>query len=371
LTAVLRVGVIGANWGLNHVGAWRAVPGVEVTALCTSRRGTAEAAARESGVARAVWNASELIEDPSIEVIDVTPRPQVRVPLVLEALRAGKHVMQPLPFAQTLVQGHALLAASRTQKVVAAVENLHRYSPTFLQAKAMLDGGILGNVFTIHAHVRTGILLNPSAGYVYEWITDAASGASALRNFGAHLMHVLTWLFGEVDAVCADLRTRLTQIRYADGQVKDNGTEDSALLLLKLTNGATATVDASWCTTAGEGLLIDAVGESGRLQIRAKGLGPQAAEIRWAERGAERLMKVAIEERFRHVAGLPLRDAPEEPRRFPLAAMCFAFAEAVREGDAQRAHPTFDEASYVMQIVEAAYRSHETRTWVPVPARSD
>jgi len=74
LTAVLRVGVIGANWGLNHVGAWRAVPGVEVTALCTSRRGTAEAAARESGVARAVWNASELIEDPSIEVIDVTHR---------------------------------------------------------------------------------------------------------------------------------------------------------------------------------------------------------------------------------------------------------------------------------------------------------
>jgi predicted dehydrogenase len=58
LNAVLRVGVIGANWGLNHVGAWRAVPGVEVTALCTSRRGTAEAAARESGVARAVWNAS-------------------------------------------------------------------------------------------------------------------------------------------------------------------------------------------------------------------------------------------------------------------------------------------------------------------------
>lgn len=43
----LRVGVIGAK-----IDAWRAVPGVEVAAICTSRRETAEAeaAARETGV---------------------------------------------------------------------------------------------------------------------------------------------------------------------------------------------------------------------------------------------------------------------------------------------------------------------------------
>src|SRR6266404_117399 len=369
--STLRVGIIGANWGFNHIEAWRAVPGVEVSAICTSRESTARAAAERAGIPRAAWDAVAMFADPTLDIIDVTPWPTIRIPLCLQALGAGKHLLQPLPFAIGLEAAASLRAAAKQQRVIAMVENLHRYSPAFRQAKFLLDNGFLGQLYTVNGHVRTGILLNPPANYAYEWITDDASGASALRNFGAHLMHVLTWLFGEVDAVCADLRTRLTQIRYADGQVKNNGTEDSALLLLKLTNGATATVDASWCTTAGEGLLIDAVGESGRLQIRAKGLGPQAAEIRWAERGAERLMKVAIEERFTHVAGLPLRDAPEEPRRFPLAAMCFAFAEAVREGDAQRAHPTFDEASYVMQIVEAAYRSHETRTWVPVPARSD
>ena len=35
--------------GLNHYDAWRAVPGVEVAAICTSRRDTAEAVARETG----------------------------------------------------------------------------------------------------------------------------------------------------------------------------------------------------------------------------------------------------------------------------------------------------------------------------------
>ena len=42
----LRVGIISAAWGtFAHLPAWRAVPGVEVTAVCTSRQETAEAAA--------------------------------------------------------------------------------------------------------------------------------------------------------------------------------------------------------------------------------------------------------------------------------------------------------------------------------------
>jgi hypothetical protein len=38
-----RAGIISANWGaMAHLPAWRGVPGVEVTAICTSRRETAE-----------------------------------------------------------------------------------------------------------------------------------------------------------------------------------------------------------------------------------------------------------------------------------------------------------------------------------------
>ncbi len=42
---VLRVGIVSAGWGaFAHLPAWRAIPGVEVTAICTSRQETAEAA---------------------------------------------------------------------------------------------------------------------------------------------------------------------------------------------------------------------------------------------------------------------------------------------------------------------------------------
>ena len=362
----LRVGVIGANWGLNHIDAWRAVPGVDVAAICTSRRDTAEAAARETGVPRPIWDAQQMLADPTLDIIDVTPRPSIRAPLALQALQAGKHLMQPLPFSIGLDHAFALREEARSRKLIAVVENLHRHTPVFRQAKALIDKGVLGTILTIRGHVRTGILLSPSAGYVYEWITDAGSGASALRNFGAHLLHVLVWLFGDIASVSADISTRLPQIHFSDGSSKLNGTADSATVLTRYKSGASGAIDVSWCTSAGEGFSIDAVGEFGRLVVRAEGLGPQKVQLWLAGRNARELELQSIDACFRKVAGLDLPEDLEQPRRFPLAAMCAGMAEAIRTGNHLHAHPDFDEAYSVMRVVEAAYQSAETGNWCEV-----
>ena len=52
----LRVGIISAAWGTQaHLPAWRAVPGVEVVAVCTAHRETAAAAAAEHGIDMPFW----------------------------------------------------------------------------------------------------------------------------------------------------------------------------------------------------------------------------------------------------------------------------------------------------------------------------
>jgi predicted dehydrogenase len=364
--STLRVGIIGANWGFNHIEAWRAVPGVEVSVICTARESTARAAAERAGIPRAAWDATTMFADPTLDIIDVTPRPTIRIPLCLQALGAGKHLLQPLPFAIGLEAAASLRSAASQQRVIAMVENLHRYSPAFRQAKFLLDNGFLGQLYTVKGHVRTGILLNPPAGYAYEWITDAASGASALRNFGAHLLHVLTWLFGSIEAVNAAISIQQPRIHFSDGSSKSNETADSACVLTRYANGATGVVDVSWCTAAAEGFCVDAVGSLGRLVIRAEGLGPQRAELWCARRADKSLMPCPIEERFSTVPGLPLRADPRQPRTFELAAMCSAMAEAIRSGGASRAAPDFNEAYEVMRIVEAAYASVQSGCWVEV-----
>jgi predicted dehydrogenase len=72
----IKVGIIGANWSLKvHGTAWRLLPGIEVAAVCTAHRETAEAAARQFGVPKAYWNVGDLAGDPDIDIIDVgSPR---------------------------------------------------------------------------------------------------------------------------------------------------------------------------------------------------------------------------------------------------------------------------------------------------------
>ena len=44
--------------------------------------------------------------------------------------------------------------AAEQQRVIAMVENLHRYSPAFRQAKFLLDNGFLGQLHTVNGHVE-------------------------------------------------------------------------------------------------------------------------------------------------------------------------------------------------------------------------
>jgi predicted dehydrogenase len=49
----LRVGLVGANWGVTHVAAWQSLPDVELAAICTSSQRTADAAAQARGIPHA------------------------------------------------------------------------------------------------------------------------------------------------------------------------------------------------------------------------------------------------------------------------------------------------------------------------------
>ena len=361
----LRVGVVGANWGLNHVAAWRSVPDVEVAAICTAHRETAERVARDQGIARAYWDADAMLADPTLDVIDVTPRPSIRAPIALRTLAARKHLLQPIPFALDLAQAAELERRAAAAQVVANVEVLHRHAPAFLAAKALIDEGFLGEVYTVQAAVQTGILIDRPPDYVYAWITEPDSGASALRNFGAHLLHTVTWMFGDVVEVAATISMLEQRLTFTDGSSKPNGTADTAFALVRFAGGFTGTLHTSWCTPAAAGFSIDASGSRGRLVIRADRLGPNDAVLLTAGRSDPELRERDIPERFSALTA-KLTNVYAGPRGYPLAAMCYRMAEAIRTGDGTGAGPDFAEAHRVMRVVETAYSASASGAWETV-----
>jgi predicted dehydrogenase len=363
----LRVLLVGGNWGLIHLAAWRAVAGVEVIGICTAHQDTAEKAAAKHGLSKAFWHSNSAIVDPDVDFVDLSVRPTIREPLAFAALRAGKHVLQTLPFALSLATGTRLRAAAEASGCVAMIESLHRHSPVFRQFRDLVQSGAIGKVHSVKSHVRTGILLSPPAGWPYRWIVQRGSGASALRNFGAHLLHTLLWIFGPIHSVVAELATNHPELRLADGSVFPNETKDSGALLLRFLGGETATLDVSWCTPSGEGFLIDAVGDRGRACIVTDHLGPDNTRIlRCGSDPNDVLEPVNLDPKYTaelEAAGIDTHEAGS--RVVALAAMCRRAAIAASGGEAD-ARPDFDEALHVMQVIEAAYRAHAERRWVSV-----
>jgi predicted dehydrogenase len=363
----LRVGIIGANWGITHVEAWRRVPGVDVVAICTARRETAKANAVKYGIGKAYWVAEDMFADPKVDIIDLTLRPVIRTPLTQTALLSGKHVLQTLPFADTFAHARDLVETARNSGRIAMIENLHRYMPAFVYVREMINSGEVGEICTVHAQVRTDILVNPPPNYVYEWISREDNGASVLRNYGAHLLHYLNWVFGPVRTVTGRTKINLSAIMFSDGSEKRNETADSASLLLEFKSGVSASLDLCWCAPAGDGLLVDVVGTGGRIVLTADRLGPQNPIVMVASRLDQTLSPRAIPERFRVLRGTSIREGElTDGRTFPLSAMCHGMTRAIRQGRLDEDGPTFEEGLEIMRVIEATYQASERGVWVDV-----
>ena len=72
------------------------VPGVEVTAICTSREETAHAAAARHSIARPFWDAVVMCADPQIDIVDLGTRPSVRLPMVPASEKAQAAVREAM-----------------------------------------------------------------------------------------------------------------------------------------------------------------------------------------------------------------------------------------------------------------------------------
>src|SRR5215212_6770122 len=141
----LRIGIIGANWSLKvHGTAWRLLPGVEVAAVCTAHKETAEAAAQMFGVPKAYWNVQDLAADPDIDVIDVGSRPSFRYDMVMAALAGGKHVYDALPFAINAVKAREMHEAQRNSGRVGVVDAQFRWVPAGMHMKRLIEDGFIG-----------------------------------------------------------------------------------------------------------------------------------------------------------------------------------------------------------------------------------
>jgi predicted dehydrogenase len=150
-----RIALVGAGGIAGaHLDAYRAA-GFDVAAICS--RSLASATRRRDEFfpeAQATTDFEALLADPSIEVLDITPHPAERLPLVEAAVKAGKHVLSQKPFAADIAGAERLVALAEERGVTLAVNQNGRWSPHMSWMRQAVRQGLVGEVngiaVTIH-----------------------------------------------------------------------------------------------------------------------------------------------------------------------------------------------------------------------------
>src|SRR5689334_5621553 len=131
----LRVGIVGADakgqgWApLAHFPALRALPEIEIAALCTTREETARAAAERYGVPRAYHDYREMLASPDIDIVSVVVRAPNHHEVAMAALAAGKPVYCEWPLGVTTAQAEEMAALARAKRVATAIGLQARCDP--------------------------------------------------------------------------------------------------------------------------------------------------------------------------------------------------------------------------------------------------
>ena len=201
MSKILNVGVIGYGWAATaHIDAINATKQGKVTAVWSSRSlSPAELAARHGTPITPYTDLGKMLDDPSIDVVDITSYPDQHAAQFIACARHGKHVIVEKPLAVEWREVLAMKKAVAETKIKTCVCLECRYSSQFLATKAVIDSGLVGRLHYGEVDYYHGI--GPWYGQ-YRWNTKRSLGGSALLTAGCHAMDaLLLCMDDEVDEV--------------------------------------------------------------------------------------------------------------------------------------------------------------------------
>lgn len=257
----LKIALIGYSFmGRAHSNAYQQVNRffpdspyrIERAVLVGRTVGPLKEAAKTWGWAETSTDIDAVLERDDIDIVDVATPNVSHFDLSMRALKAGKHVLCEKPLSMTIAEARAMATAAskaRTSKgepVRTLLWHNYRRCPAAMTAAQLIADGKLGSIQQVRAVYLQDWLTDD--GCPWLWRHDAATcGSGAHGDLNAHLIDMTRFLTGlEFTDVVGMEQTFIKERKMPDGKGKGVvDVDDTLLFLARLSNGATASFEAS------------------------------------------------------------------------------------------------------------------------------
>lgn len=366
----LGIGLVGhGSAGRMHALAYRTLSSYydplpaepKLVGVCTSREETGLKAQKEHGFQFHYTDYRLLLERDDISIIDCCGPNSLHRAVVVDALKAGKHVYCEKPLAMNLKEAKELAALARRSGLKCQMVFNYRFVPAAIRAKQLVVEGALGEVISFRgAYLHSGYL-DPRRPMSWR-LRKAQAGGGVLMDLGPHILDLLRHLLGEFASVFAEMRTLIPRRPSPDRRgVEEVDVDDLALLQLRLQNGGMGTVEVSRCAAGtNDDLKFEIYGSKGGLAFNL--MDPNWLYFYDATEEGEPLggrggfTRIETVQRYPEPAVFPFPRSPVGWCRFHIASQ-YQFIEAIALDLAPE--PNFEDGLAVQRVIEAAYLSAE------------
>lgn len=225
----------------------------EIVAFCDIKIERAQEAAEKFGAPNAQVTADyrEVLANPEVEVVHICTPNVSHSEIAIAAFAAKKNVYCEKPMSHSTEEAEKMVEAWKKSGMQFTVGYQNRFRPEVQNLHAACQKGDLGDIYYAKAHAvrRRGV---PTWGVFMD---KEAQGGGPLIDIGTHALDITLWCMDnyDIDSVSGSVFYKLGGLEQAaEGNLfgpwdpKTYEVEDSAVGFVKMKNGATIALEASW-----------------------------------------------------------------------------------------------------------------------------
>src|SRR5258706_8280001 len=290
MAKTLNVGLIGYKFmGRAHSNAWmkagkffdlKARPVMKV--ICGRDKAGVSAMAYRFGWEKFETDWREVVDDPTIDIIDITTPNDAHDDIAIAAAKAGKAVICEKPLALNVKQAKEMVAAVKKAGVVNMVCHVYRRIPAIAQAKRMIEAGDLGEIYHYRARYAQDWIVDPKFPLVLR-LQSKTAGSGSLGDIGAHIIDFGRYLVGAYKELVAITETFIKErpmmaqqdglMAKASDKMGKVTVDDAALFIGRFANGAIANLEATrFALGRKNGIQLEINGSKGSLYFDFEGM---------------------------------------------------------------------------------------------------
>jgi predicted dehydrogenase len=346
---MLNAAIVGCGW----VSDWHTRDGLahlpdrfRLIACCDTNEEKLNAFAARYDTPRKVTSLDAVLAMPDIDVVIICTPPSLHFPMVMAALKAGKHVVCEKPFAASLAEVDAIIDEQKRSRGRCMPIFNYRFGDGIARVRHVIESGLAGRhyVSSVETAKRRG-----TDYYAVAWRGKFATElGGVLLTQAIHTHDLLLWLIGAPAEVACFKTTRVNPIE----------TEDCAVVTLRMTDGSLA----SSTSTLGSARQVTRM----RLCFENVTFEKQCYDEDSMRPGNEPWTIIPKNEEIGRAIDAKLAEV--KPQRAWFARQYELFADAIAAGT--ELPVTLEDARASIELITAMFESDENRSVVQLPIKA-